>query len=83
MVKDLVSIIIVNWNGLEYLKSCLNSLFKINYKKIEIIIVDNGSEDGSYEFIRQKYPKIIVIRNSQNLGFSRANNQGIKKSKGE
>lgn len=83
MVKDLVSVIIVNWNGIEHLKSCLSSLSRINYKKTEIIVVDNGSQDGSYEFIRQKYSRIIVIRNHQNLGFSRANNQGIRKSKGE
>lgn len=83
MVKGLVSIIIVNWNGKGHIINCLGSLKKIDYKKTETIIVDNGSSDGSIEYIRSQYPKVIIIKNSNNLGFSKANNQGIKKAKGE
>lgn len=83
MVKGLVSILIVNWNGKDHLKNCLSSLKKIDYKNTEIIIVDNGSTDGSLEYVKSRYPKIQLIKNSSNLGFSKANNQGIKKARGE
>lgn len=83
MVKGLVSIIIVNWNGKDHLTKCLRSLKGIDYKKTETIIVDNGSTDGSIEYIKHEYPGIICIRNADNSGFSKANNQGIKKAKGE
>ena len=82
-IKSLVSVIIINWNGKDYLKNCLGSLERISYKKKEIIVVDNGSDDGSVKFLRNKYPKVKIITNSSNLGFSRANNQGIKKARGE
>lgn len=83
MVKGLVSIIIVNWNGKDHLTKCLRSLKRIDYKKTETIIIDNGSTDGSVEYIKHEYPGIICIRNADNSGFSKANNQGIKKAKGE
>lgn len=83
MISGLVSIIIVNWNGKTHLEDCLDSISKIDYKKREIIVVDNGSEDGSIEFIKENSPKVIVIKNKNNLGFSKANNQGIKVAKGE
>lgn len=83
MNKPLVSIIIVNWNGLDYLKVCLPSLFGQNYKNIEVIIVDNASKDGSIDYVKKNFPKTAIIANSKNLGFAQANNIGYKKSKGE
>lgn len=82
MKKPLVSIIIVNWDGKALLKGCLSSLSKIDYKNKEIIVVDNGSKDGSIEFINQHYPKIKIIENKENFGFAKANNQGIKVARG-
>jgi GT2 family glycosyltransferase len=79
-----VSIIIVNWNGLNVLKDCLVSLEKLKYKNQELIVVDNGSSDGSIEFLEKyKNKKIILIKNSSNLGFAKANNQGYEKSSGQ
>lgn len=80
----LVSIIIVNWNGGEIFASCLKSLSKISYPNWELIIVDNGSQDNSGNFV-EKYQKINsrIINNHQNLGFAQANNQGYKEAKGE
>lgn len=86
MKKPLVSIIIINWNGGQILLNCLKSLSKINYPNWELILVDNGSRDGSENFINKvklKNIKNIIIKNSQNLGFAPANNQGLKKSSGE
>lgn len=83
MKKDLVSVIIVNWNGLEYLKKCLHSLYEQNYKKIEVIVVDNGSSDGSVSWFNKKYPEIKIIKNKENRGFAEANNQGYEITTGE
>lgn len=81
--KDLVSINIVNWNGMRYLKQCLESIKKQTYPNIEIIIVDNNSNDGSLEFLKSDYPEINIVENKINIGFSRAHNQAIQLSKGE
>lgn len=78
----LVSVVIVNWNGKKWLKKCLDSINKQTYKNIETIIVDNASADGSVEYIKNNYPKVKLILNNQNLGYSRAVNIGINKSKG-
>lgn len=71
----LVSIIIVNWNGGEVFRECLRSLNKIKYKNWELIIVDNGSTDGT--------KKYATVKNNKNLGFAEGNNLGFEKAKGE
>lgn len=82
MVK--LSIIITNWNSGIYLKKCLDSIFKNKpYFSFEVILVDNDSSDISSETIKEYEEKIIVIRNKENFGLSKANNIGIKVSKGE
>jgi GT2 family glycosyltransferase len=80
--NPLVSVVIVNWNGLKWLKGCLPGLKKQTYKKIEIIVVDNSSADGSVRWMRDNFPEIRIITNSENLGFSHANNIGYQASKG-
>lgn len=75
-----VAIIIVNWNGKRDTLQCLQSLYKESYRDKEIIIVDNGSTDGSVEAIKEAYPKYIVIAQTKNLGFAAANNRGIKEA---
>lgn len=83
--ESLVSIIVVNWNGLDILRECLNSLNEINYKRWELIVVDNGSIDGSIEFLNKikTNKKIKIIANKTNLGFAIANNQGFEKAAGK
>ncbi len=78
-----LSIIIVNYNVKEFLQNLLNSIEKTssNISK-EIIIVDNASDDGSIEVIKDKFPFVKLIENKTNLGFGRANNQGLKIAKG-
>jgi len=80
--KDL-SIIIVNFNTKDLLRNCLNSISK-NTKGIdyEIIVVDNASNDGSVEMLKKEFPEVKLICNRENLGFARANNQGIKIAEG-
>ncbi len=77
-----LSIIIVNYKTLELTSNCLDSIYEANMKGIdfEVIVVDNASEDGSIEAIEGHYPQVKIIKNSENLGFSKANNMGIRSS---
>ena len=79
-----VSIVIVNYNTKKLLKNCLRSIFE-QTKDIffEVIVSDNGSEDGSVEMIKTEFPKVILIENNANLGFGAANNLGLKIAKGK
>lgn len=82
-MKPLVSIIIVNWNGGEVLKNCLISLSKLKFPNWELIVVDNGSNDGSEKLISNYFSKFKFIKNKTNLGFAPANNQGYKLAQGK
>ena len=79
-----LSIIIVNYNVKYFLEQCLHSAFK-GGKNIdfEIFVVDNNSVDGSVEMVQQKFPAVNIIANTDNKGFSKANNQAIRESQGE
>ncbi len=83
MKDSLVSIIIVNWNGLRWLPECFSSLYAQEYKNFEIIFVDNASHDESVVWVKKHFPKTRIIINSQNLGFAEANNVGYRESRGE
>jgi hypothetical protein len=79
-----LSIIIVNYNVKEFLQNLLHSLHKaISNLSYEIIVVDNASDDGSVEFIREKFPQIKLITNQTNFGFSKANNIALEVSSGK
>ncbi len=79
-----LSIIIVNWNVQELLKECLNSIFhNPGQYPLEVIVVDNASEDGSVEMIKRKFPEVKLIINNENCGFAKACNQGIKIAQGK
>lgn len=73
-----VSIIVLNWNRLIDTRECLQSLQEVTYENKEIIVVDNGSSDGSQEYMRQNYHDIILLENTENLGFAEGNNKGIQ-----
>lgn len=78
------SIIIPIFNQREYSQKCLESIFKYGSKyEFEIIVVDNGSTDGSGEYLAGLGDKVVVIHNKNNLGFAKACNQGAKVAKGE
>ncbi len=79
-----LSIIIVSFKSIDYLARCLQSI-QLNLKNLEheIIVIDNASGDESVETLKRDFPKIILIENKENLGFSTANNQGIKISRGQ
>lgn len=81
MSEPLVSVVILNYNGLKDLKACYESLHSLNYKNIELIFVDNNSQDGNVEFIRENFNKVKIIRLTKNYGFAKGNNIGVTKSK--
>ncbi|MBI4744267.1 MAG: glycosyltransferase family 2 protein [Actinobacteria bacterium] len=79
-----LSIIIINWNTKSMLFDCLTSIFNSNPTvTCEVIVVDNFSTDGSVEMVKSKFPSIVLIENSENLGFCKAANKGIRKSVSE
>lgn len=79
-----LSVILVNYNVRYFLEQCLYSVLKaIKDIDAEVIVVDNNSVDGSVDMLEEKFPDVSIIQNTSNLGFSKANNQAIKISKGE
>jgi len=79
-----VSAIIVNWNGGELLRSCIASPYReLGGPLREIIVVDNASSDESVENVEHAFPTLEIVRNTENVGFARACNQGILASRGE
>lgn len=77
-----ISIIIVNYKVKDLLDNCLNSIFEYNKNiDLDVIVVDNNSQDGSIEMIKEKYPQVNLIESKQNLGFAKANNMGFKQAK--
>lgn len=78
-----VSVVIPNWNGKRFLNGCLDSLLAQSYPDVEIVVVDNGSRDGSIELLQSAYPQVKLCRFAHNTGFSVAVNRGIAESSGE
>ncbi len=72
-----VWVVIVNWNGREDTLACLRSLESLDYRGHDVLVVDNGSQDGSVEAIRASFPSVTVMENGRNLGFAGGNNVGI------
>lgn len=78
-----VSVIVPNLNGLELLKICIPSLLKTDYPDFEIIVSDDGSDDGSVQFIREHFPGVQLVESGHTGGFGKACNAGVMKSRGE
>jgi GT2 family glycosyltransferase len=81
--SPLASVVIPNWNGVEHLPACLNSLRAQTYPHLEVILVDNGSTDGSQELVAEKYPEVRLLGLEQNLGLTGGNNAGFQASQGK
>jgi GT2 family glycosyltransferase len=78
-----VSIVIVNWNTRELLRACLASIVQnIRRLRTEILVVDNGSRDGSAQMVARDFPTVRLLVNSRNLGFAAANNRGLSQATG-
>jgi hypothetical protein len=78
-----VSIVVLNWNGEQVIRSSLGSIRKLDYPNVEVIVVDNGSTDASLNIISNEFPDFRLLKNSKNLGFSAGMNIGIQESRGD
>ena len=79
----MISVIILTLNSLKFIEPCLDSILNQKVDEIEIIVVDNGSKDGTVSFIKGNYPEVILILNKTNQGAAKARNQGINIAKGK
>ncbi len=68
---------------MSFIFDCLESLMRQNFRDFSVMVIDNGSDDGTVEFIRSNYPTVSVLQNFKNLGFTKANNQGLLLAKSE
>lgn len=73
-----VAIILVNWNGYEFTRACLDSLRKLNFPDFKVILVDNASDNQEGKNLKKAFPEIDLLENDQNLGFAGGNNVGIR-----
>jgi len=71
-------VVILNWNGRRYVQDCLDSIFAQTYGDAKILVVDNGSTDGSAEFIRDEFPEAVLIALPENVHFARGTNAGVE-----
>ena len=75
--------IVVNWNDKDVIGECIQSILNQDRSEIDIIVSDNGSNDDSINFIRERFPSVQIIRNGKNLGFGSAVNRGLSVAKGD
>lgn len=78
-----LSVVIPNWNGIKHLPVCLDALSSQTYNNFDVILVDNGSSDGSVAFVKQHYPLVKIVGFSENKGFAAACNAGVNESQAE
>src|SRR5207248_3133928 len=77
-----VSIVVPNWNGRDWLPGCVRSIERQQLAPLEVIVVDNGSDDGSLEYLRTEHPGVRIIELAHNTGFAHAANLGIAAARG-
>lgn len=78
VIKEQISVIVLNYNGVSFLNKCFTSIFKQDYPNVEIILVDNASTDNSVAYVSKHFPKVKIIRNKVGLGFAGGNMVGVK-----
>src|SRR5579864_1534539 len=80
-----VSLIVLNWNGRQHLDACLRSLQALDYpgERLELILCDNGSADGSAEHVRARFPDVRLVRLDRNYGFAEGNNRAVRAATGD
>jgi GT2 family glycosyltransferase len=82
-ISPIVSIIIVNWNGLPLLQECLDAVLRQSYSHYEIVLVDNASQDDSVRFVQGRYPQVKILPLLENTGFTGGNIAGLQEASGE
>ena len=80
MIK--ATVIIPNYNGVKYIGGCLDSLYRLTEQDLfDVLVVDNGSKDGSLKVVKEKYPRVKVVELSKNTGFCHGVNVGIEEAR--
>ncbi|KPL19014.1 MAG: hypothetical protein AMJ93_13365, partial [Anaerolineae bacterium SM23_84] len=72
-----VCVVLLNWNDAENTLACLRSVYELDYPVLRVVVVDNGSTDGSDQAIREAFPQVELIANERNLGFAGGANVGL------
>lgn len=80
MTEQVLHVVVLNWNGEKVIRECLSSLMKVRDVHLEIIVVDNASDDGSTEIVRKEFPSATLVSNPRNLLFAEGNNIGIRQA---
>src|ERR1700694_1754540 len=85
MIRPSVSLVVLNWNGREFLDTCLDSLERLDYpnERLELVLCDNGSTDGSVEYVRMRHPRFHIVALDRNYGFAEGNNRGANEATGD
>jgi GT2 family glycosyltransferase len=81
--QPFASVVIPNWNGAAYLPGCLDSMRSQSYRRFEVLVVDDGSTDGSDRMVAERYPEFRLVSLRSNRGFARAANEGIRAARGD
>ena len=81
----LVTVIVLSYNSRRHLETCFRSLLALRYpaERLELMLVDNASADGSLQFIAARFPKVTIVNNPDNCGFARGNNEGARRARGQ
>lgn len=82
MTPPVVSVVVLNWNGRSLLEDCLGSVLRQTFRDYEVILVDNGSTDGSAAWVRERFPQVRLLALEENLGFCGGNNAGFRVARG-
>ena len=77
-----ISVVIVTWNGRQHLAACLSSVAAQIGVRAETIVVDNGSTDGTAEYVRSQFPRVRLVALGENRGFAGGNNAGVREARG-
>lgn len=80
---SMVSIIVVNFNGMPHIEACISSVLGQTYSNFEVIVIDNHSTDGSLDYVRCRFPNLKIVANERNLGYAGGINRGLKHTTGE
>jgi hypothetical protein len=83
MQSPKISVIVLNWNGRHFLQTCLSSLRRQIFTEFETLLVDNGSKDGSVDYVRENFPEVRIVALKENRGFTGGNIAGWESSRGE
>ena len=74
-----VAVMILNYNGLRWLPNCLSSVARTDYRNLDVYLVDNGSVDGSVEYVQKNFPWVKIICHERNLGYAEGYNKALEK----